>query len=54
MRVKLLVNKNEIIEELCEIYEKKKQGVFVESLYLVDLDKIGLHHLDIFKAIVNK
>lgn len=54
MRVKLLVNKKEIIDELREIYSTKNQEVFVRSLKLVDLEKLELYHLDVFKAIVYK
>ena len=33
---------------------KKEQGVFMHSLKLIDLEKVQLHHLDVFKAIFYK
>lgn len=48
------MNSKEIIDELRDIYNLKDQDIFVKSLKLVDLEKVQLYHLDLFKSIVYK
>ena len=49
-----MVNKEEIILCLEEIYETQGSNVFIKATHLVDSQKVPLYHIDIFKQICAK
>lgn len=53
-RLKILVNKKEINEQLENIFKKYDIYMFMKALKMVDLEKNKLYHIDQIRAIVSQ
>lgn len=49
--LKILVNKEQILDILKDIYERGDRNKFLKALTMIDLEKVTLYHLDVYKAL---